>query len=404
MVTRADMHDGDMRQVLLGFDPGSFDAIVTDPPYGLAFMGSHWDQAVPGLEYWHALLRVAKPGAHLVAFGGTRTFHRLMCAVEDAGWELRDTLLWLYGSGFPKSENLSGEWEGWGSGLKPAWEPIILARKPPAGSIADNMREHGVGALNIDGCRIPLDDGDSVAAGGTGTIPCRNDPQQLRTPPTDGDRYRRNCSGDRGHGTTRSRDQLGATDISAGGGRAAAGRWPANVCHDGSPEVLAGFPAQAGAQAPVHKRNGDKFRTAYGAFGGNIDEAGSTFRGDSGSAARFFYCPKASRRDRNEGCEHLAAQPLTWSSGEANPGAFQSEGTDRTSPNFHPTVKPTELMRWLVRMVAPPGSLVLDPFAGSGSTGKACVLEGVGFVGVERERVFGDIARARIAWAQRALL
>lgn len=389
----AQVLDGDMRQVLLGFDADSFDSIVTDPPYGLAFMGQAWDKAVPGPEYWHALLRVAKPGAHLLAFGGTRTFHRMACAMEDAGWELRDTICWLYGSGFPKADN-----------LKPAWEPIIVARKPMDGSTLANASEHGTGALNIEACRIPLLDGDVVAPGGAGAIPARHDVHTPRRPPTDAERYARNCSGDRGHGATRTRDQLGATDISAGGGRAAAGRWPANVCHDGSDEVLAGFPAQAGAQAPVHRRNGDKFRSTYGTFAGNVDEAGSTFRGDTGSAARFFYCAKASRADRNAGCEGLEPQPLNWSSGEANPGSFQSEGTDRTSPNFHPTVKPTDLMRWLVRLATPPGGLVLDPFAGSGSTGKACVLEGMGFVGVELDRAFGDIARARVRHAQLSLL
>lgn len=399
-MSRADVLVGDCRKVLLGFDAGAFDSIVTDPPYGLAFMGQDWDLQVPGPEYWHALLRVAKPGAHLVAFGGTRTFHRMMCAVEDAGWELRDTLAWLYGSGFPKSENLDGEWAGWGTSLKPAWEPIILARKPPALSIAANVAEHGVGALNIDGCRIPLAGDDQVRDPGAGAIPCRHDVHTPRRPPSDAERYARNCSGDRGHGNTRSRDQLGATDISAGGGRAAAGRWPANVCHDGSAEVLAGFPSQAGASAPVRGTEGAVTVNAYGERG----RVPGAFHGDSGSAARFFYCPKASRRDRNEGCEGLEAQPLNRSSGDANPGSFQAEGTDRTSPNFHPTVKPTELMRWLVRMVTPPGGLVLDPFAGSGSTGKACVLEGFGFVGVEKERAFGDIARARVLHAQLSLL
>lgn len=421
-MTGAVVHTGDMRLVLRELDPDSFDSIVCDPPYhlttgkrggtgpaslnpaspagrsriGTGFMGEAWDGGDIAFQpdTWAACLRVAKPGAHLVAFGGTRTFHRMMCAIEDAGWELRDTLMWVYGSGFAKSENQAGDWKGWGTGLKPAWEPIILARKPFPGTVAENLELHGTGALNVDACRI---DAEPMPPNtGAGGIPCRNDVHTPRRPTGSGAAPLKLAGGNPrpfhdGHVPAPSQPHPG-------------GRWPANVCHDGSEEVLAAFPAQAGAQAPVRMRNGDKFKTTYGAFGGSIDEAGSTFRGDTGSAARFFYCPKTSRRDRNEGCEHLASQPLNWSSGDANPGAFQSEGTDRSSPNHHPTVKPTALMRWLVRMVTQPGGLVLDPFTGSGSTGKACVLEGMGFVGVELGQAFGDIARARISWAQRSLL
>lgn len=336
-------------------------------------MGKGWDHGVPGVEFWKEMLRVAKPGAHLVAFGGTRTFHRMVCAIEDAGWEVRDCLMWLYGQGFPKNKDLGN---GWGSALKPAWEPIVLARKPFDGSLERNHAARGVGGLNIDGCRIVVTD----------------------------EQYARNCSGDRGHAGTRSVEQRGATDLRPGGGSAAPGRWPANVAHDGSDEVVQQFPAQAGAAAaaPVRTRKGDKFRGTYGAFKGNVDEQGSTFQGDSGSAARFFYCPKATRADRDEGLDGFEKKPLHWSAGDQNPGSFQSAGTDKSARNHHPTVKPVGLMRWLCRLVTPAGGLVLDPFVGSGSTGKAAVLEGFNFVGIEQDEQYLEIARTRIAHAQKA--
>jgi site-specific DNA-methyltransferase (adenine-specific) len=365
-MSRFTLHQGDSREILRSFADASVDSIVCDPPYhltnkgggphgkGLAtpyarsragaatagFMGMTWDggEVAHDPALWAECLRVAKPGAYLLAFGGTRTFHRLACAIEDAGWELRDTDVrghtprpedcpwlhgWMFGSGFPKSHN--GEWGG--TAQKPAWEPIVCARKPLIGTVEENWKAHGTGALNIDACRIEVED----------------------------ESYARNCSGDRGHDGTRTPDEQGATNIRAGGGTAAAGRWPANLIHDGSDEVVALFPREAGAAAPVTVRNGDKFRGTYGAFAGNIDEAGSTFQGDSGSAARFFYCAKATREDRNEGCDAFERKALNWSSGSQNPGSFQAEGTDRTSPNFHPTVKPTDLMRYLCRLVTPGG-------------------------------------------------
>ena len=314
----------------------SVDACVTDPPYGLSFMGKKWDYDVPTVDVWAEVLRVLKPGGHLLAFAGTRTQHRMAVRIEDAGFEIRDMIAWCYGSGFPKSHNLDGNWTGWGTALKPAMEPITVARKPLLEStVAANVLEHGIGAINVDGCRVG----------------------------TNG-------------GTTRSEQ----APYAASGWRTGhkietlnAGRWPANLIHDGSDEVMGLFPAQAGAAAPVHRRNGDKFRHSYGAFAGNIDEAGSTFHADTGSAARFFYCAKASKADREQG-------------------------------NGHPTVKPTDLMRYLCRLVTPPGGVVLDPFMGSGSTGKAALLEGFGFIGIEREAEYLEIARGRIkAPAQRSL-
>lgn len=380
MNTSSVLHVGDCRDVirhaiLKDHFESSFDAVITDPPYELGFMGKAWDKT--GVSFdpatWELAYRLLKPGGHLLAFGGARTYHRIACAIEDAGFEIRDQIMWLYGSGFPKSKNLEDDWDGWGTALKPAHEPIVVARKPFEGTVADNVLQHGVGALNIDACRIAVNDGEQ---------------------------YTRNCSGNRGHAGTREQD--GATSLRPGGGSASAlGRWPANVCHDGSEEVVAGFPAQAGAVAPVHTRNADKFRTSYGAFAGNIDEAGSTFHGDSGSAARFFYCAKAARNERNAGLEGFEKKPLNWSSGEQNPGAFQSEGTDRMVENHHPTVKPIALMRWLCRLVTPPGGTVVDLFMGSGSTGCAAALEGFDFIGIEKRQDYHDIAKARIRyWMQ----
>lgn len=317
---------GHCRRVLKTLAPESIDACVTDPPYGLKFMGKKWDAQVPPVADWQAVYRVLKPGAHLLAFGG--------------------------------------EWEGWGTALKPAQEPIVLARKPLDGTVADNVQEHGTGALNVGGCRIDAAEGRPARVADQG-------------------RAAVNAYGD---GLNGSR-AVGETTL---------GRWPANVVHDGSDEVVALFPDEAGAQAPVHRRGGDKFRTAYGKFEGNVDEQGSTFQGDSGSAARFFYCAKASRDDREDGLAHLEKRPLLWSSGTQNPGSFQAEGTDRSARNNHPTVKPTELMRWLCRLITPKGGVVLDPFMGSGSTGRGAFLEGFDFIGIEREAQWMPIAEARI--------
>jgi site-specific DNA-methyltransferase (adenine-specific) len=364
-----ELHHGRLQDILPTLAESTFDACVTDAPYELGFMGKHWDRSGVAFqpETWAAILRVLKPGAHLVSFGGTRTYHRMVCAIEDAGFEIRDQIGWAFGSGFPKSSNQDGQWTGWGTALKPAWEPICLARKPLIGTVAENLAAHGVGAINIDGCRITVGDGD-VRSGGFG---------EGKRPWQTG-----------GNGNT---VRLGSE----------VGRWPANLCHDGSPQVVALFPSEAGAAAPVTTRNGDKFRSTYGAFAGNVDEQGSTFHADSGSAARFFYCPKASRADRDAGCEALDKRPLLWSSGTQNPGSFQAPRTDRSARNPHPTVKPTELMRWLCRLIIPPHGTILDPMMGSGSTGRAAVLEGFNFVGIEMTDEYLPIARARIADAER---
>ncbi len=287
---------GDCIEVLRAMPDCSVDAVVTDPPYGLSFMGKRWDYDVPSVEVWAECLRVLKPGGHLLAFAGTRTQHRMAVRIEDAGFEIRDMIAWVYGSGFPKSLNLKGDWQGWGTALKPALEPITVARKPLIGTVAENVLQHGTGAINVDGCRVGTDGGTKHNDGEKGTT--------------------KNCYGN-------------GLFVEFGKPVIGLGRWPANFIHDGSEEVT------------------DLL----------------------GSAARFFYCAKASKRDRDEG-------------------------------NHHPTVKPTDLMRYLCRLVTPPDGTVLDPFMGSGSTGKAAVLEGFRFIGIEREEEYCEIAKARIKHAQ----
>lgn len=259
---RFTLHAGDCLTILAGQPADSFDAIVTDPPYGTEFMGQRWDAGVPGADYWQAALRVAKPGAHLLAFGGTRTFHRLACAIEDAGWELRDTIMWVYANGFPKN----------GAALKPAWEPILLCRKPLVGTLRQNVRRFGTGALNIDACRIGLNGEDQPTG-----------------------------SGNRTNGNIYAQDEWTKTQMDNGGNTTPSqGRWPANLIHDGSAEVIELFPEQSGGGTP-RRRLSDKFRNTYGAFKGNGTESG--IGASAGNAARFFYCAKASKRDREEGLD-----------------------------------------------------------------------------------------------------
>jgi DNA modification methylase len=371
---RVILHLGDCLDVLRTMPDCSVDSCVTDPPYGLSFMGKAWDYDVPTVEVWREVLRVLKPGGHLLAFAGTRTQHRMAVAIEDAGFEIRDMIAWVYGSGFPKSLDVSKaidkaagaerekvrvrpraatsgtmagssdtrpwieksreigyhevdgnepateaarEWQGWGTALKPALEPITVARKPFSGTVAANVLEHGTGAINVDACRVGTDGG---------------------------------CAGARVYGSG-----LNGTFAQPVPGL---GRWPANLIHSGEDEVVGLFPVTTSGK-PCGKRNA--------AHHWNTTERGTdlTGFGDSGSAARFFYCAKASKADR---------------------------GAD----NLHPTVKPTDLMRYLCRLVTPPGGVVLDPFMGSGSTGKAAMREGFRFIGIERSEEYMEIAKARI--------
>jgi hypothetical protein len=371
-----DLMLGDCLEMMGEIEDGSVDSVVTDPPYGLSFMGKKWDYDVPSEAVWRECLRVLKPGGHLLAFAGTRTQHRMAGRIEDAGFEIRDMIAWVYGSGFPKSKNLDGGWQGWGTALKPALEPITVARKPLSGTVAANVLVHGTGVLNIDGCRVPVD--------------AISDASQLRTM-------------ERGQRVSDTNDQTWG--MSKGGGDTPQvvrpdGRWPANLIHDGSDEVVALFPDSKEQQGDVRgtepSRTGGAGTNCYGEDG----RVPTPSRNDGGgSAARFFYCAKTSRKDRDEG---LAALPdREW----RHEGAAIPQRADRPfvpSKNNHPTVKPTDLMRYLCRLVTPPGGIVLDPFMGSGSTGKAAMLEGFRFIGIERDENYFNIAEKRIMEAREA--
>lgn len=376
---------GDCRALMAEMEGCSVDSVVTDPPYELGFMGREWDST--GVAYdvatWSEALRVLKPGGWLVAFGGSRTYHRMACAIEDAGFEIRDQIMWIYGSGFPKGGNRDGR----GTCLKPAHEPIVLARKPLIGSVAANEAAFGTGALSIDACRVLTDE---KLHAGAGVIPMRHDPSVPR-----------GRSGEQS--ATRRYDDRGATNFAPtpgprGGG--ANGRWPANVVHDGSDDVLAAFPEAPGQQARSLSDGSPQGNKVYGRMlnAGPIHEP----RDAGGSAARFFYCAKASKADRDEGLSDFAPQAFVQfqtGNGESGHASSLSAGRDTQYRNTHPTVKPEALMRWLVRLITPPGGLVLDPFTGSGSTGKAAALEGFDFIGCELTAEYLPIANARIAAA-----
>jgi len=414
---RVTLHAGDSREVLAALADASIDSVVTDPPYALVsigkrfgqdgaapakagktgayarasagFMGQQWDtgETAFAVEFWAQVLRVLKPGGHVVAFSGTRTYHRMVCAIEDAGFEIRDQLGWLYGSGFPKSHDVSKgidkaagaarevvgrnpnhrsdsgvdyagvyaggntgsasitapateaarQWQGWGTALKPAWEPIVLARKPLEGTVAANVLAHGTGAVNIDGCRV-------------GTEGATKRSEQAAYPKkADGTEDRSGAWARTGHAIS---------SINAG-------RWPANIVHDGSDQVVAAFPTTASAKV-------GKPRGAAAGEGWGITATGAEYDDAGGSSARFFYSAKADADDR--------------------------------IGSKHPTVKPVDLMQWLCRLVTPPGGTVLDPFAGTGTTGEAAWREGFRAVLIEREEAYrADIARRMdLALASRA--
>lgn len=416
---------GDSREVLRRLPDASIHAIVTDPPYALVsirkrfgaanaapaqhgrdgayvrasagFMGQQWDtgETAFAVEFWAEVLRVLKPGGHVVAFSGTRTYHRMACAIEDAGFEIRDQLAWVYGTGFPKSHDVAkgidkalgakgtfgaaksaahqryidkGElrggrghdgwqrpwmddpdavanagrryvpataqadaFDGWGTALKPSWEPIAFARKPLDGTVAANALAHGPGALNIDACRIEGGSTRRVKRGGENDFPHEDDAWVPR-----------------------------AVEVGSD-----LGRWPANIVHDGSPEVVAAFPEAPGQQRGVGPQHGPK--SAVNVFGDFGPRGYFGPRGDFGSAARFFYSAKADADDR------LGSK--------------------------HPTVKPVDLMQWLCRLVTPPGGTVLDPFAGTGTTGEAAWREGFSAVLVEREAEYQADIRRRMKLA-----
>jgi site-specific DNA-methyltransferase (adenine-specific) len=373
-----ELHLGDCLEVLRGMPADSIDSIVTDPPYGLSFMGKKWDYDVPSTEIWTECLRVLKPGGHLLAFAGTRTQHRMAVRIEDAGFEIRDMIAWVYGSGFPKSHN--GPWGG--TALKPALEPITVARKPLIGTVAQNTLEYGTGALNIDGCRIEAE--PMPANTGGGGLPRRSDCEH------------------RGPGVVTQPHALG--------------RWPANIIHDGSDEVLEAFPDAPGQQGDL-KETG-RYRPSSGRLGdmepprahlARDKRSGSTSfaiqagaRREATSAARFFYCAKTTKVDRNDGCEDLPQRQgglVSDTSGQHI--TRRDEGyAPPAQGNNHPTVKPTDLMAYLLRLVTPADGTALDPFMGSGSTGKAAMLEGFNFIGIEQDAAYMAIATVRIAHAE----
>jgi len=397
---RATVYHNDCLTVLAELPEGSVDAVVTDPPYELGFMGKGWDAS--GIAYrvdlWAEALRVLKPGGHLLAFGGTRTWHRLACAIEDAGFEVRDSIAWMYGSGFPKSLDVSKAidkaagaerqvvgidhewvkrvgrnhepsetytdasygmvgpnggkitvpatdaartWQGWGTALKPAHEPIVVARKPLTGTVAANVLEHGTGALNIDGCRIgtSAEDFAKLSAG------------------VDAIRKR---------GGTMNNSWKNSSDLSGANPANPKGRWPANVVLD--EDQAAELDRQSGwsKSPPVGSVAKVRANGSIGTFE-MPDRVSPNGHGDSGGASRFFYVAKAPARERPK--------------------------VDGTA---HPTVKPLTLMRWLCRLVTPPDGVILEPFAGSGTTVEAALLEGFRVIGIEREADYLPLIQARL--------
>jgi DNA modification methylase len=483
-------YNGDCIETMRQMPENSVDSIVTDPPYELGFMGKSWDASgiAFNVEVWQEALRVLKPGGHLLAFSGSRTYHRMAVAIEDAGFEIRDQIMWVYGSGFPKSLDVSKaidkrggsipsqnefgrflqdaksktkytiadinealgrrtsnlwshfvgdvqpllptypqyiklkqilqfdnswdhlfvdeaereivgtkmsgianaeegirhtigaskaievdittpataeakKWQGWGTALKPAHEPIVVARKPLIGTVAENVLTFGTGGLNIDGGRVD--------AGNEKFTP-ENSRQTFS-------------------------NQIYGKGLGLGNPQNSLGRWPANFIHDGSDEVLELFPNSKGGAFPA--KRGQAVNTSFAS--GQETEGGFRAMGDDGSAARFFYCAKANKRDRNEGLDGFEARREHDGRQEGKPnGSNPRNRTNDAKVNHHPTVKPTDLMRYLCRLVTQPNGLVLDPFMGSGSTGKACVYEGFSFIGIDQSAEYVEIANARIQFAK----
>ncbi len=378
------IHVGDCLEVMRGMADASVDAIVTDPPYGLSFMGKKWDYDVPATEVWAECLRVLKPGGHLLAFAGTRTQHRMAVRIEDAGFEVRDMIAWVYGSGFPKSHN--GPWGG--TALKPSLEPITVARKPLAGTVAANHAEYGTGALNIDPCRVSANGEVNPTIerrrGSTAHLSTRSAAEaeadgkiESRTSP---ERYQQQRPAE------------------------ALGRWPANLIHDGSAEVREAFPDAQGQQGRAKNDGSPQGNAVYGALRHGTRQPEPRIDSDK-SAARFFYCAKASKADREAGLGDFERESGGMVSNTSGQHITRRDEGYQVAPraNNHPTVKPTNLMRYLCRLVTPAGGLVLDPFMGSGSTGKAAVLEGLQFIGIEIDPAYAAIAEARINAAQPGL-
>lgn len=352
------LYNDDCLNALKLIEDNSIDSCVTDPPYGLSFMGKAWDYDVPKVEIWKEVFRVLKPGAHLLAFFGSRTYHRGVVQIEDAGFEIRDQIMWLYGSGFPKSHNIGN---GWGTALKPAHEPIVVARKSISQSVAKNVEQYGTGAINID--------------------ECRTETKGMKWEKPRGGIWQTNKE---------AKAELVENEL---------GRWPANVIHDGSDEVVQNFPVTTSGLPGVRKKHHQT-----NSMSGTLNITGETEvgYGDSGSAARFFYSAKASKSDKDEGLEDfLSKKVVSFQTGGGASGkpSSLSAGRDTEYKNIHPTVKPTDLMKYLCRLVTPKNGIVLDPFMGSGSTGKAAAQEGFKFIGIEMSSEYFEIAEARVKHA-----
>ena len=442
------------------------DSVVTDPPYHLTsiverygkdgsapakdkdglyqrqargFMGKEWDGGDIAFrtDTWKLAYDLLKPGGYLLAFSASRNYHRMAVAIEDAGFEIRDQIMWIYGSGFPKSLNVgkaidkkqgnqrkvigtkglnsyktkeqhevysnlredfdkvneltepfseeAKQWEGWGTALKPAHEPIVMARKPLEGTNIDNVLKYGTGAINIDGCRVQGDD-----TGGERKITTRKS------------RDENNVWTDENSGMKQEENHFADADPK--------GRYPANVMHDGSDVVQDIFPKTTSTKVSRERKAGSEFGQNSGWNKHNNRDSGlMPAYGDEGSASRYFYCPKVSKEERNRGLESFATKKMGMSGGAQkyshrgllehnryNKG--QDIGLNRVieRKNTHPTVKPQELMKYLCRLVTPKGGVVLDPFMGSGSTGMAAKDEGFDFIGIEKEKEYFEIAEARI--------
>ena len=410
IVEGSTVYNGDCLEVMDKIDKCSVDSVVTDPPYHLTsivkrfgkegsapaqfgtdgafaraskgFMGKEWDggDIAFQVETWRKCYELLKPGGHLIAFSGSRTYHRMAVAIEDAGFEIRDQCIWLYGSGFPKSHNVGN---GWGTALKPAHEPMVLARKPLSEkSVAQNVDKFGTGAINIDACRI---EGEVKHPD---TMPDFRD---------QGEQSKAAIGVDKlsfGQTSNAKRKQLSDSDLLDN----QTGRWPSNVMHDGSEQIQEIFPETSSTEVSrerTHKgiwtagelADTEQFMPAYG---------------DQGNASRYFYCAKTSKDERNSGLHGFETKMMGMSGGAQSVGEGYDKGQDIglnkviARKTTHPTVKPVELMRYLVRLVTPKGGLVLDPFMGSGSTGMGAREEDFKFVGIEKEEEYYEIAKARI--------